>query len=387
MINPDERSFQKESLYDKMRVILTGGGTGGHVNPALAIADIIKQNYPNSEIIFIGTKKGIENSLVGKEGYKVYHVEARGFSRSLSPKNLISAWYYLTAPSKAKKIIKKFAPDIVIGTGGYVCYAPLKAAASLGIPTMVHESNAYPGLAVKMLQKSVNRILLNFAESEKYIDEKDKISVVGNPVRSGFGKYNLESARKALGISDEYKAVLLSYGGSLGAPSINDAALEIMQEYTVHHPEVLHIHATGRGRYAEFEKRFTDLDLGKYPNIQISDYVYDMPKKLAAADLVISRAGAMTVTEMARMGKPCIMIPSAHVVDNHQYKNAKVLADANAVVLVTEKELIDGRISREVSSLLESESRRNKMSVNIKRFAGEDASRLILKEINELLKK
>lgn len=370
-----------------MRVILTGGGTGGHVNPALAIADIIKQNYPNAEIIFIGTKNGIENTLVGKEEYKVHHVEARGFSRSLSPKNLVSAWYFMTAPSKAKKIIKKFNPDIVIGTGGYVCYAPLKAAAALGIPTMVHESNAFPGLAVKMLQKSVDRILLNFAASEKYIDQKDKISVVGNPVRSGFGKYTKESARKELGIPDEYSSVLLSYGGSLGAPAINDAALEIMRDYTARHPEVLHIHATGRGRYAEFEKRFTDLELSKYPNIQISDYVYDMPKKLAAADLVISRAGAMTVTEMARMGKPCIMIPSPYVADDHQYKNAKVLADANAVVLVTEKELVDGRICKEVEALLADEGRRDGMSTNIKKFAGEDAARLILKEITALIKK
>ncbi len=369
------------------RAILTGGGTGGHVNPALAIADIIKENIPDAEIIFIGTKKGIENKLVGKAGYEIRHVEARGFSRSLSPKNLVSAWYYLTSPSKAKRIMKEFKPDIVIGTGGYVCFAPLKAAAELGIPTMIHESNALPGLAVRMLQTKVDKILLNFKESVEKLDAKEKAIIVGNPLRCGFGRFDRESARRELGISDEYKHVILSYGGSLGAPAINSAALEIMKDYVSAHPEVLHIHATGRGRYADVERAFTEAGLNKFPNIQLCDFVYDMPKKLAAADIVISRAGAMTVTEMARMKKPCIMIPSPYVADNHQYKNAKVLADADAVLLLEEKELTDGRIVKEVEKLLTNKALRDRMRRNIEAFAGADAGKLIYDEIISLTKK
>ncbi len=369
-----------------MKVLLTGGGTGGHVNPALAIADTIKRNDLNAEILYIGTKNGIENRLVGKEGYEIRHVEARGFQRSLSPKNFAALWYYCTSPRKAKRIIREFNPDIAIGTGGYVCHAPLKAAAALGVPTMLHESNAMPGLTVRMLQKSVDKILLNFAESEKYIDEKDKLVVVGNPVRGDFGKYTRDSARAELGIPNERRLVVLSYGGSLGAPAINDAAFELMRDFDRDHPEVLHIHATGRGRYDEFEKRFSEAGLSHCENIELSDYVYDMPKKLAAADLVISRAGAMTVTEMARMKKPCIMIPSPYVTDNHQYKNAKVLSDSSAVLLLEEKELTEGRIVHEVKALLENSARRRQMSENIAAFAGEDACELIYREITQLLK-
>lgn len=369
-----------------MKVLLTGGGTGGHVNPALAIADTIKRNDPDAEILYIGTKKGIENRLVGKEGYEIRHVEARGFQRSLSPKNIAALWYFLTSPQKAKRIIREFDPDVVIGTGGYVCHAPLKAAASLGVPTMLHESNAMPGLTVRMLQRSVYKILLNFAESEKYIDQKDKLVVVGNPVRGDFGKYTRESAREELGVPSERRLILLSYGGSLGAPAINDAAFELMRDFDRYHPEVLHIHATGRGRYDEFKKRFDEAGLSGCKNIELCDYLYDMPKKLAAADLVISRAGAMTVTEMARMKKPCVMIPSPYVTDNHQYKNAKVLSDAAAVLLLEEKELVGGRIVSEVKALLENAARRRAMSENISAFAGDDACELIYREIVRLVK-
>lgn len=373
-----------------MRFLLAGGGTGGHINPALAIADIIKNNFPDPEIAFVGTKKGMENLLVGREGYPIYHIEARGFQRSLSPRNIAAAWYYVTSPMKAKKLMKKFRPDIVIGTGGYVCYPPLKAAADLGIPTLVHESNATPGLAVRLLQHKVDRILFNFPGSAELLDEKDKCAVVGNPVRGSFGSYSRESARKALGIDDKYRLVLLSYGGSRGAPAINDAAIRIMKEYTSQHPEVLHIHATGKENFAETKRAFDAAGLGKYKNIEFCDYLYDMPKKLSAADLVISRAGAMTVTEMARLAKPCIMIPSPHVADDHQYKNAKLLEDAGAVRIIREDKAtlkVEDRIVGEVSELLSDPAARQGLSRNIAAFAGKDAGVLILREIESLLKK
>ena len=369
-----------------MRVILTGGGTGGHVNPALAIADIIKTRHEDAEIIFIGTKRGIENRLVAKEGYEIRHVEARGFQRSLNPKNLISAWYYFTAPLKAKRIIKEFKPDIVIGTGGYACYAPLKAAAKLGVPTMVHESNALPGLAVRMLQHDLDRILINFDKSRESLEVKDKVVTVGNPVRSDFGKFTKEEAKKELGISD-YRYVILSYGGSLGAPAINEAALDVMRNFTASHPDILHIHSTGKAHYEEFMKRFKELHLDLNSNISVSEYVYDMPKKMAAADVVISRAGAMTVTEMARMKKACIMIPSPYVADNHQYKNAKMLADRDGVMLIEEKELEAKKISDAVYHLIYNQEARNRMGENVAFFAGDDTENKIYREILSLIEK
>ena len=369
-----------------MRVLLTGGGTGGHVNPALAIADVIKQHDENAVIAYVGTTKGIENRLVGKEGYPIYHVEARGFQRSLSPKNFLAAWYYFTAPSAAKKVILDFKPDIVIGTGGYVCYAPLKAAAKLGIPTLAHESNALPGKAIRMLEDSLDRILLNFPQSESYFTDKSKLRTVGNPLRGEFGKYTRETARRALGIDESCKHVILSYGGSLGAPALNSAALEIMKEYTSKHPEVIHIHSAGRAHFEGFSAKLAELGLDKLPNIRAGEYIYDMPLKMAAADLVISRAGAMTVTEMAKMQKACIMIPSPYVADNHQYKNAKVLYDAGAVALIEEKDIEEGRMAKEVESLLADSARRRSMEKNIVAFAGDDAKELIYKEIEELLK-
>ncbi len=368
-----------------MRVLLTGGGTGGHVNPALAIADIIKKYEPDAEIAYVGTKKGIENRLVEKEGYHMYHVEARGFSRSLSPKNLVAFWYYLTAPGAAKRVIEEFKPDIVIGTGGYVCHAPLAAAAKLKIPTLVHESNAYPGKAVKMLSGKVDRILLNFPQAAEYFESKDKLAVVGNPMRGSFGTLTKSEARTALGI-EKYKHILLTYGGSLGAPAINDAALELMKNYDITHPEVLHIHATGRGHYDEFMKAFNELGLGNHENIEVNEYIYDMPTKLAAADLCITRAGAMTVTEMAKMKKACIMIPSPYVTNDHQYKNAKVLSDAGAVALIAQKELTPELIVSTVSELLSSDARRKKMEAAIAAFAGDNAEELIYKEIKKLVK-
>ena len=216
-----------------MRVLMTGGGTGGHVNPALAIANTIKQNDPDAVIAYAGTKRGIENKLVPKAGYPMYHVEVRGIKRSLSPSNIKAAYLALTSPIKARKIIKEFKPDLVVGTGGYVSWPIVKAAASMGIPTALHESNAIAGVAVKMLQKSVDRIYLNFEKTgETLTCDRAKLMQVGNPVMGGFSSMSREEARKKLGIPDKYKYIILSYAGSMGAKKVNDAILCLMKEFT-----------------------------------------------------------------------------------------------------------------------------------------------------------
>jgi len=373
-----------------MRVMMTGGGTGGHVNPALAIANTIKQNDPNAVIEYVGTKRGIENKLVPKAGYPIHHVQVQGLRRSLSPANFKAAWLALTSPIKAKKILREFKPDLVVGTGGYVSWPVCKAAASMGIPTVLHESNAIAGVAVKMLQNSVDRIYLNFEKTgETLTCPREKLMKVGNPVMKGFSSLTRDEARRQLGIPDKYKYIILSYAGSMGAEKVNDAVLCLMKEFTAKHPEVYHIHATGSIELELCTSQFKEMGLDQYENIELCEYIYDMPVKMAAADLTINRAGAMTVSELAITGKCAIFIPSPNVAENHQYKNAKVLYDAGAAGLFEEKELADGAkpLIAEVEKLLTEEGKalRDERSEKIVQFAVPDSNKLIYKDLVKLV--
>ena len=372
-----------------MRVLITGGGTGGHVNPALAIANTIKQNDPDAVIAYVGTKRGIENKLVPKAGYPMYYVDVKGIKRSLSPSNIKAAYLALTSPIKAKKIIREFKPDIVVGTGGYVSWPVVKAASQMGIPTALHESNAIAGVAVKMLQKSVDRIYLNFEKTGESLScDRAKLMKVGNPILGGFSSMTREEARKKLGIPDKYKYVILSYAGSMGAEKVNDAVLCLMREFTAKHPEVYHIHATGSIELELCTSQFKEMGLDKCENIELCEYIYDMPVRMAAADITINRAGAMTISELAATGKCSIFIPSPNVAENHQYKNAKVLSDAGAAALFEEKELTDGAkpLIEEVEKLLSDggDELRAERSEKIRQFAVSDANKLIYNDLVKL---
>lgn len=372
-----------------MRVLITGGGTGGHVNPALAIANTIKQNDPDAVIAYVGTKRGIENKLVPKAGYPMYYVDVKGIKRSLSPSNIKAAYLALTSPIKAKKIIREFKPDIVVGTGGYVSWPVVKAASQMGIPTALHESNAIAGVAVKMLQKSVDRIYLNFEKTGESLScDRAKLMKVGNPILGGFSSMTREEARAKLGIPDKYKYVILSYAGSMGAEKVNDAVLCLMREFTSKHPEVYHIHATGSIELELCTSQFKEMGLDKCENIELCEYIYDMPVRMAAADITINRAGAMTISELAATGKCSIFIPSPNVAENHQYKNAKVLSDAGAAALFEEKDLVDGAkpLIEEVEKLLSDggEKLRAERSEKIRQFAVSDANKLIYNDLVKL---
>ena len=369
-----------------MKVLMTGGGTGGHVYPAIAIANTIKQNISGSEIAFVGTPRGIENKICKNEGYPIYHVEVMGIRRSLSPRNIKAMYLALTSPYKAKKIIDEFKPDVVIGTGGYVSWPILVAASRAGIPTLVHESNVYPGLTVRKLQGRVDKILLNFDDTRKYLaqSEDESLICVGNPLRNGFKTVKKEDARRKLGIPEDAK-VLLSYGGSRGAGKINETIVQLMKEYDAVNPHVVHIHATGDIGRDAFNKEFMSLGLDMLGNVEVHDYINDMPTVMAAADLVICRAGAMTLSEIAMMKKAAIFIPSPNVVDNHQYKNAKLLADKNAAEVVEEKDLTVEGLCSLVAKLLQNDELREKMSENVGTFARIDANKLIYDEVINLV--
>ena len=366
---------------------MTGGGTGGHVNPALAIADTIRQNEPDSEIIFVGTRHGKETELVPRAGYRLEFVEIQGISRSLSPKNIKTAWYILTAPRKAERLIREFRPDVVVGTGGYACWPTLKAAARLGIPTAVHESNALPGLAVRKLQNRVDRILINFEQTRRDLTAPDeKIIRVGNPLRGGFGTVASQQAKDKLGIN-RFKHIVICLGGSLGAATLNKNGLRFMKQYAAKHPDMLYVHASGVRFYDQMKAEYDAAGLSGTSNIMLCDYLHDMHLWMAAADIVISRAGAMTISELSLMKKACILIPSPNVADDHQYKNARMLGDANAAIVIRDSELNDEqRYTREVAALLDDGDRRAALACNIAAFADRDANRCIYEELKKLVR-
>lgn len=361
-----------------MRVLLTGGGSGGHVNPAIAIADTIRMNIPDAEIAFVGVKGGKECDLVPRAGYPLYYVESQGIRRSLSPSNIKALFMAVTSPhsKKTKDILKTFQPDIVIGTGGYVCWPLLRAAAYAGIPTMVHESNCQPGLAVKMLQYSIDTILLNFSETEQYLKKRKKCVVVGNPLRGGFGTIGREEARAKLGL-DEQEMLVLCSAGSLGSASVNEAVLDMLRLLAPTRPSTRFVLSAGTRNIDTAMERCREYGLDACPNVTVQDYIYDMPLQVAAADVIISRAGAMSLSEVARMGKACVVIPSPYVADNHQLKNAMAMADRSAALLVEEKDFSGGALPRAVLSLLDDADLRKKLQTNISSFAQEDANRRI----------
>lgn len=369
-----------------MRVLLTGGGTAGHINPALAIAEIIRREDPEAVIEFAGIRTGKEADLVPREGYRLHFVESMGIKRSLSPSNIKALWMALTSPyaKETVRIIKDFSPDIVIGTGGYACWPIMAAAVRMGIPTALHESNASPGLAVRRLQRSVGRVWINFDRTRESLHPKARVLRVGNPLRQDFGRLSREDARAQLGIGEE-EIFVLSFGGSLGAEDLNRAALRMMRDFSAKHTRIRHLHAAGKRDFHDAQEIFSAYGLDRVSRCRLVDYIYDMPLQMAAADLVISRAGAMTLSELAGMHKPCILVPSPYVTANHQYVNAKTLADAGAAVLVEEATLAEDRLTHEAEKLLSSSSSMQSMGESIGRFADVDTAALILADIRELI--
>ena len=371
-----------------MKVILSGGGTGGHVNPALAIGAVIERFAPDSEICYVGTPKGIENTLV-PEKYKMYHVEIRGLRRSLSPSNLKTLWLTLTAKKKAKKILREVQPDIVIGTGGYVCWPIAAAAADMGIATALHESNAVPGLAVTMLERKADIIFVNFDKTTESLPHAKRVIHIGTPIRPDFFtcRERVPEEREKLGIGEngKYKHFVLSFGGSLGAGRLNSEILELMASYGKNHPETLLIHVAGRANYDELKARFDEMGLDKYENLQLLSYLFDMSAKMAAADLVICRSGATTLSELAVLGKPSIMIPSPNVTNDQQTKNARLFSDVDAAILLRESDLTPGRLESEMTALLNDPERRGQMGAKCAEFAVENTEELIYRTLADLV--
>ncbi|MBR1864100.1 MAG: UDP-N-acetylglucosamine--N-acetylmuramyl-(pentapeptide) pyrophosphoryl-undecaprenol N-acetylglucosamine transferase [Ruminococcus sp.] len=349
------------------RVIMAGGGTAGHVNPALAIAEIIKDNYPDSEFCFVGNPEKLEAKLVPKAGYRFEPLQIEGFQRKINAenikRNLHAAMCLAKSGSRCRKIINEFRPDLVIGTGGYVSGPIVRAAAKMGIKTAVHEQNAFAGVTNKLLSKKADVVMMTVGESEKYFPQAKKCVTTGLPVRGMFGRISKEEARKELGIPED-ATVVLSAGGSLGAKVLNENIAKLFRWYQQEGRLVYHIHSYGT--YKDYENYIDDCEkqgirINGNDLLRVSSYV-DMPKAMAACDLIITRCGAASLAEIEAMGRCSILIPSPWVAENHQYHNGMVLQNAGAGVVIEEKDLTGDRFIETVRSFIDDKEKLRKCS-------------------------
>ena len=325
-----------------MRVVFTCGGTGGHINPALAVAKLLRERRPDSEILFIGADDGMEGTLVPREGFRLETIKIDFFERRLTPKGLVhnvrTALQIGGALRRVDAILKEFQPDVILGTGGYASFPALRQGARRGIPTAVHESNAVPGLATRMVMKKVDRILVCYDECAEQYPDPAKVSAVGMPVDEEFIFTKRADARRALGIGEDEKLIVTCWG-SLGAREMNKKIARFIQLES-QTDEFRHVHATGSygWRWMPDLVRDMGVDLSAHPGIEMREYIYNMPELMAAADLMICRAGASTLNEVAASAVPAIIVPSPNVTDNHQEKNARILDRRGAAVVVRESE-------------------------------------------------
>ncbi len=371
-----------------MRVLLAGGGTAGHINPALAIAGYIKEQEPDARFLFIGNRDGMEQRLVSQAGFPIKSVVISGFRRSFAPKEIVhnfkTVYYSFVSKSAAKKIIREFDPDICIGTGGYVSGPVILAACDMGYPAVIHEQNAYPGVTNKMLAGRVSRVMLANDDARPRFTDKARFVLTGNPIRPSILSTKHAEAKRRLGLDDS-KPVILSFGGSLGAKRINEAMAELIAR-SAKDQKYYHIHAYGQnGTWMPDLLKEKGVDLDRCDNLDIRQYIDNMNECLAACDLVISRAGAITLSEIQAKGRPAVLIPSPNVTENHQYHNAMSMVKKKAAKLIEEKEL-DGRsLIKTVDSILKDPAVLAEYRKNVQSLAITDANERIYRTVKEVL--
>lgn len=358
-----------------MRVIMTGGGTGGHIYPAIAIADKIMEKTVCSEVLFVGTKRGLENTLVPKHGYNIKYITVSGLNRKNPLKNFKVLRDYRKGKKEAEHIIKRFKPDVVIGTGGYVSGPVVRVAASMGISCYVQEQNAVPGISNKLLEKHVEAVFLGFEEAGKHFKYEGKHIVTGNPVRREFFNHDKKEAREKLGIpQDEF--VILAFGGSQGAGRLNKAMISVMKEYSGE-KGVSIFFSSGKAYYLAMVTELDELEVKLDENIHMMEYIDNMHDYLAASDLVVSRSGALTVSEIALCEKPSILIPSPNVTMNHQTLNARAISDKGGALLLPEERLSGDTLCGEIRNLQNNPAFLQGMAEQAARCAPVDAADII----------
>lgn len=362
-----------------MRILYAGGGTGGHINPALSIADYVKEKEPDSEALFIGTQHGLEKKLVPAAGYNIEFIEIEGFDRKNLFRNFAVLAKLFKANKKCERILKKFKPDFVVCTGGYVSGPVAIAAHKLKIPSLIHEQNVYPGLTVKGAEKYVKYVAVSFEETIQHMKKREKCVVTGNPVRVSILNADKAAAREKLGIGE--KPFVLVFGGSLGAQKINDTMIGVIKRAAEDNSFKL-LFGTGERNYKEVTAQLEKENIRTGMDIEVVPYIDNMAEVMAAADLVVSRSGAITVSEIAALGKASVLIPSPNVVRNHQEQNAREFEKNNAASLIVESELTSDALYNKITELISNKEKMHQMEQNVKKLGKRDA----LDKIYELIR-
>ena len=366
-----------------MRVLLTGGGTAGHINPAIAIANYIKEQSPESEFLFVGTQHGLEKNLVPRCGYEIKFIEVMGLRRSLSPENIKVLFNYIKSMRDSARIIKEFKPDIVIGTGGYVCAPVVKAAFNKKIPTLIHEQNVFPGLAIKMLSGKADVTAISFEETRNMMKAK-KFVLTGNPLRPNLlQEHDADAVRAQYGFDE--KPMVLMFGGSLGAEKMNEALVQMLENDAVKNYNL--IAATGEKHYENIIKKLEEKGVyaDKLKNVKVIPYIYNMEEIFSVADMIVGRAGAITVSEITAAGKAAVLVPSPYVAHNHQEYNARYLEKNGAAKVVVESELSGDKLSKEINAVLENKDELLKMQKASEKIGIKDACKTIYECVEKLI--
>ena len=361
-----------------MRLMVSGGGTGGHIYPALALIERLKELDPTTEVLYVGTTRGLENRIVPAAGLKLVTLRTQGFKRSLSLENFKTVYLFLKSVHEAKKLIKDFKPDVVLGTGGYVSGAVLYAAAKLHVPTVIHEQNSVVGVTNKFLSRYVNEIAIAF-EAARDQFPADKVTLVGNPRAQQVAAQHQSDFRwSSIGLQDDVPTLMV-FGGSQGAPKINQSVVEAIPTFNQRPYQVLF--ATGQKRYAAVQKALADVKVGA--NVKVVPYIEDTPKKLPKVATLVSRAGATTIAEITAIGVPTVMIPSPYVTANHQVKNAQALVDQGAARMIVEDELSGATLLAAVDDLMTDQALHAKMAAQSKAIGHPDAADALIKVLKK----
>lgn len=371
-----------------MKVIIAAAGTAGHINPGLAIANKIKKEEKDSEIMFIGTTRGLENDLVPRAGYELKTIDAYGLSKKISIENMRKMIKTLQGYGEAKKIIKEFKPDIVIGTGGYICGATISAAHSLKIPTMLHESNAFPGKAIKMLARKTDTILVSFKDAIPRIKNAKNVVFTGTPVKIIKKDYTTQDKEKILekiGLNLG-KPIVLVFGGSQGAKRINETLIEIIKNKENENYQI--IWAAGPKQYDGIKETLenNEININNIKNVKVLPYIYNMEEIMNTVDVIVARSGAMTVTEISNLGKPAILVPLPNVSHDHQLYNAKALEKVGAAKIILDSEINDKRLNSTIEKIIENKENMHKMGEKALTMSTTDAENKIYKEVKKCLK-
>ncbi len=365
-----------------MKIIVTGGGTGGHIYPAVSIAEAYKKEHPSTKILYVGRKQGLESDLVPKLGFRFEPISIEYKKPGL--RGLVRHFVSLfSSLLEARRIIKDYKPDMIVGTGGYVSGPVMFVGALMGVKTAVHEANAFPGRANKMLSHVVDRVMISFDESRNAFKSQDKVVLTGNPVRQEFYGLDKKTCRDRVGLDDAF--VVLSAGGSGGAKKLNDVMIDIMTKLSGR-KDVKVVHVTGKAYYEKFMKQLQDMRLVFDENIIIIPYVYDMPGYMGAADLMITRTGASTLAEIGITGTPALLIPSPNVKDNHQEYNARSMEKIGAGIVMLEKDLNASHVLSTIEDFIANPEKPEKIRESCRRLPGKDALDIIVKTLESILK-